>query len=118
MDGGIRISDNADLAKWGLIVIILPMGTGGMTLPGSTDLEAQVKALRSLGSNVDVIEPDNAAREVMGHNSLSAESCAAAFEARRRQDRAHAGAARAAGGVTSGRDARSILLKQPLPGAA
>ncbi|MGI4745363.1 MAG: patatin-like phospholipase family protein [Janthinobacterium lividum] len=97
MDGGMRSSDNADFAReCRSIVVISPMGTGGMTLPGSTDLEAQVKALRSFGSNVHVIEPDDAAREAMGRNPLSPESRAPAAEAGRTQARAHAGAARAA----------------------
>ncbi|WP_242154237.1 patatin-like phospholipase family protein [Sphingomonas sp. BAUL-RG-20F-R05-02] len=92
MDGGIRSSDNADLAAGcGRIVVMSPLGTGGMTLPGSGGLADQVDVLRSSGSQVLVIEPDEVARKAIGHNPLSPETRTPAAQAGRAQGWAEAG---------------------------
>ena len=89
MDGGIRSSDNADLAVGcGTIVVISPLGTGGMALPGSSSLAGQVEELRNSGSRVLVIEPDDAARQAIGHNPLSPLTRTPAAQAGRAQGRA------------------------------
>lgn len=96
MDGGMRSSDNADFAMdCGSVVVISPMGAEGMTLPGSIGLAAQVEALQQSGSTVIVIEPDDAARNAMGHNPLSPESRAPAAKAGRTQGRTFAAGAKA-----------------------
>ncbi|MGI4800337.1 MAG: patatin-like phospholipase family protein [Janthinobacterium lividum] len=88
MDGGIRSSDNADLAAGcGRIVVLSPLGTGGMQLPGGKGLEAQVDGLRNIGSRVLVIEPNEASRKAIGHNPLSPEARIPAAEAGRVQGR-------------------------------
>lgn len=89
MDGGIRSSDNADLAGGcGTIIVISPLGTGGMDLPGSHNLTAQVKDLRRAGSRVHVIEPDDAARKAIGLNPLSPATRGPAAQAGRTQGQA------------------------------
>ena len=91
MDGGIRSSDNADLAAGcGRIVVMSPLGTGGMTLPGSGGLAEQVDGLRSSGSQVLVIEPDDASRKAIGHNPLSPNARIPAAQAGRVQGRTEA----------------------------
>lgn len=72
MDGGMRSSDNADLAKgFTTAVVISPIGAGGITLPGSPDLSSQVAALERDGTRVQVIEPDEASKHAIGHDPLS-----------------------------------------------
>lgn len=74
MDGGMRSSDNADLANgYDTVLIISPIGIGGMTLPGSERLSSQVEALQRAGSRTYVIEPDDSARKAIGNNPLSPE---------------------------------------------
>lgn len=89
MDGGIRSSDNADLAAGsGSVVVISPLGTGGMALPGSSSLTGQIEELRNGGSRVRIIEPDDAARQAISHNPLSPLTRSPAAQAGRAQGRA------------------------------
>ncbi|MDX7952353.1 patatin-like phospholipase family protein [Lichenihabitans sp. Uapishka_5] len=89
MDGGIRSSDNADLAAGSeTIVVISPLGTGGVTLPGSSNLSSQVEVLHRDGARTRVIEPDDAARKAIGQNPLSPDTRIPAAEAGRAQGRA------------------------------
>lgn len=91
MDSGIRSSDNADLAAGcGRIVVMSPLGTWGMQLPGGKGLAAQVDELRSSGSKVLVIEPDDASRKAIGDNPLSPNARIPAAQAGRVQGRAEA----------------------------
>lgn len=88
MDGGIRSSDNADLAVGCATVVVLsPLGRGGITLPGGNGLSAQVAALEAAGTQVRVVEPDDAASRAIGHNPLSPEVRAPAARAGRDQGR-------------------------------
>lgn len=89
MDGGIHSSDNAYLAAGSAKVLILsPLGTQGMTLPGSVNLTSQAEALRQGGADVTLVEPDEASREAMGKNPLSPETRLPAAMAGRAQGRA------------------------------
>lgn len=89
MDGGIRSSDNADLAAgYEAIIVISPLGTGGLTLPGSSSLSSQVEALQADGARVHVIAPDDAAQAAIGHNPLSPETRLPAAVAGRAQGHA------------------------------
>ena len=92
MDGGIRSSDNADLATGcGTVVIVSPLGESGGMLPGSAGLADQVEALRAAGAKVIVVAPDEAASKAIGHNPLSPDTRTPAAEAGRAQGRALAG---------------------------
>lgn len=83
MDGGGRCSDNADLAAGAATVVVLsPLGAG------SEDLAAHVAALREQGAKVWVVEPDEAARQAIGHNPLSPDTRTPAAQAGRAQGRA------------------------------
>lgn len=86
MDGGMRSSDNADLASgYDTVVVISPIGIGGMALPGSEHLSSQVEALQRAGSRTYVIEPDDSARKAIGNNPLSPEHRRPVAEAGRAQ---------------------------------
>ncbi len=68
MDGGVRSSTNADLARGhDLVVILAPMGATPAT---SRALEEEVSGLRAGGSRVEVVVPDASALEQMGSNPL------------------------------------------------
>lgn len=89
MDGGINSSDNAYLAVGCRhIVVLSPLGTQGMTLPGSANLTSQVDALRKGGADVTIIEPDEASRNAIGQNPLSPDTRLPAANAGRAQGRA------------------------------
>jgi len=88
MDGGIRSSDNADLAAGcGMIFLLSPMGTSGMTHPGSHSLAHQIASLDQGGACVKLIEPDDAARQAIGLNPLSPDTRGPAAHAGRDQGR-------------------------------
>ena len=83
IDGGVRSSDNADLASgYANVVVLSPLGgrTGtppegqfeGLRRPPEwgVDLASQVKALRKQGSRVEVITPDADSRAAMGTNQM------------------------------------------------
>jgi len=87
IDGGVRSTDNADLASgYANVVVLSPLGGRNQTppergadpagqfeglrrLPGA-DLASQVEALRTQGSRVEVITPDADSRAAMGTNQM------------------------------------------------
>ena len=83
IDGGVRSTENADLASgYANIVVLSPLG--GRTGPPGTrpvrgppqsagvapDLASQVEDLRKRGSRVEVITPDAESRAAMGTNLM------------------------------------------------
>jgi len=81
MSGGIRSAENADLAAgYAKVVVLAPLSgrTGplpegqfeGLRRPPGADLASQVELLRSQGSHVEVITPDDASRAAMGINQM------------------------------------------------
>ncbi len=81
IDGGVRSSENADLASgYANVVVLSPLGgrsgtppegqfEGLRRFPGA-DLQSQVATLRMQGSYVAVITPDDDSRAAMGTNQL------------------------------------------------
>jgi NTE family protein len=85
VDGGVRSSENADLAKgYARVVILSPMGT---TLPriGGGGLKEQIEVLEQAGGKVYLVNPDAASRRAIGLNPLSPETRKPAAEAGRKQ---------------------------------
>jgi len=81
IDGGVRSSENADLASgYANVVVLAPLGGRSGTLPEGqfeglrrfpgSDLGSQVEALRKEGSRVEVITPDADSRTAMGTNQM------------------------------------------------
>ena len=83
IDGGVRSTDNADLASgYAHVVVLSPLGGRngtpsegqfeGLRRPPEwgVDLESQVEALRKQGSHVEVITPDADSRAAMGTNQM------------------------------------------------
>jgi NTE family protein len=89
IDGGVRSTDNADLAAgYANVVVLSPLGGRSQTPPErgaemagqfeglrrppewGTDLASQVQALRKQGSHVEVITPDADSRAAMGTNQM------------------------------------------------
>ena len=84
IDGGVRSTDNADLAAgYANVVVLSPLGGRDRTPPQAgqfeglrrppewgTDLASQVGALRQQGSRVEVITPDAGSRAAMGTNQM------------------------------------------------
>lgn len=88
MDGGVRSSDNVDLATgYHKVIVISPIGIKGATLPGSQKLSDQVEALKQAGACAHVVEPDDLARKAIGHNPLSPDTRGPAAKAGRAQGR-------------------------------
>ena len=102
MSGGIRSAENADLAAgYANVVVLAPLSgrTGtlpegqfeGLRRPPGADLASQVELLRSQGSHVEVITPDDASRAAMGINQMDlatrAPSARAGFEQGKREVR-------------------------------
>jgi NTE family protein len=70
IDGGVRSSDNADLAAGAArIVILSPLGMGA-ALPSPMPLASVVAELRSAGSEVVVVSPDEGSASAIGANPL------------------------------------------------
>jgi NTE family protein len=85
MDGGVRSSDNADLAEGAArIIVISPLGLDS-PLPTPLPLREVVAKLRAGGAEVTVIEPDKASREAIGANPLDPATRVPAAEAGRAQ---------------------------------
>jgi NTE family protein len=85
MDGGVRSSDNADLAEGAArIIVISPLGVDS-PLPTPLPLREVVAKLRAGGAEVTVIEPDKASREAIGANPLDPATRVPAAEAGRAQ---------------------------------
>jgi NTE family protein len=87
IDGGVRSTDNADLASgYANVVVLSPLGGRSQTPPEEgadpagqfeglrrapgADLASQVEALRKQGSHVEVITPDAGSRAAMGTNQM------------------------------------------------
>jgi NTE family protein len=83
INGGVRSTENADLASgYANVVVLSPFGGRSGTLPAGqfeglrrspewgTDLASQVEALRKQGSRVEVITPDADSRAAMGTNQM------------------------------------------------
>ncbi|MGI4857632.1 MAG: patatin-like phospholipase family protein [Janthinobacterium lividum] len=81
MDGGIRSSDNADLAHGARrVIVISPLGAGG-SMPGSAALPEQLRVLEEEGAAVFVIAPDAGSKTAMGVNPLDPATRALACQA-------------------------------------
>ena len=88
MDGGVRSSDNADLAAGAArIVVVSPLGMDS-ALPTPMPLREVVAGLRDGGAHVTVLSPDEASRPFIGTNSLDPAVRVPAAEAGRAQGRA------------------------------
>ncbi len=83
MSGGVRSTDNADLASgYANVVVLSPLGGRSESPPEGqfeglrrepewgTDLASQVEALRRQGSHVELITPDADSRAAMGTNQM------------------------------------------------
>jgi NTE family protein len=81
IDGGVRSSENADLASgYANVVVLSPLGGRNGTVPEGqfeglrrfpgADLGSQVEGLRKQGSRVEVITPDADSRTAMGTNQM------------------------------------------------
>ena len=87
IDGGVRSTENADLASgYANVVVLSPLGGRSGTLPDrgaapagqfeglrrppGADLASQVETLRKQGSRVEVITPDADSRAAMGTNQM------------------------------------------------
>jgi NTE family protein len=87
VDGGIRSSDNADLASGhARIVVLSPLGPDS-PFPTPLPLRTVVARLRSEGSAVTVIVPDEASVAAIGTNPLNPATRIPAAEAGRDQGR-------------------------------
>ena len=81
VDGGVRSSDNADLAAgYGRILVISPLGYDS-PIPSPMPLRAVVGQLREGGSEVTVIAPDQASAAAIGVNALDPATRVPAAEA-------------------------------------
>ena len=70
VDGGVRSTDNADLAAgYERIVVVSPLGYNS-AMPSPMPLRAVVGQLREGGSDVTVIAPDEASVAAVGVNAL------------------------------------------------
>ena len=87
VDGGIRSSDNADLATGSAeIVVLSPLGLNS-PFPSPMPLRDVVSRLRAEGSAVTVITPDGASAAAMGANPLDPATRVPAAQAGRAQGR-------------------------------
>jgi len=85
MDGGVRSSDNADLALgYARTLIVSPMGTARPEVTGDT-LEQQIETLKSAGGKTCLVEPDEASKSAIGLNPLAPETRTPAANAGRSQ---------------------------------
>lgn len=87
IDGGVRSSENADLAKgYARALILSPMGT---TLPriGGNSLNEQIEILHSSGGKTCLVSPDAKSRRAIGLNPLSLETRRPAAEGGHEQGR-------------------------------
>lgn len=88
MDGGVRSSDNADLAAGAArIVVVSPFGLNS-TLPSPLPLREVVARLAGGGARVTVLSPDAASTAAIGANPLDHATRSPAAEAGRHQGRA------------------------------
>jgi NTE family protein len=88
VDGGVRSTDNADLASgFGRAVVVSPMGLAA-ALPTAYPLRDVVARLRSGGCDVTVLAPDADSIAAMGANPLDPSTRAPSARAGRAQGRA------------------------------
>ena len=88
MDGGVRSTDNADLAAGaGRIVVISPTGMDS-AVPTLLPLREAVAALSAGGASVTVVSPDPASAAAIGSNPLDPATRTPAATAGRAQGRA------------------------------
>ena len=88
VDGGVRSSDNADLAAgYERIAVLSPLGLNS-PIPSPMPLRGVVERLRSDGSEVMVITPDEASVAAIGINPLDPATRVPAAQAGRAQGRA------------------------------
>jgi NTE family protein len=88
IDGGVRSSDNADLATgFGRITVISPLGLEP-PIPSLLPLREVVTRLRAEGSLVTVIVPDAGSAAAIGPNALDPATRTPASHAGRAQGRA------------------------------
>jgi NTE family protein len=88
MDGGVRSSDNADLAAGAArITVISPLGLNS-PLPTPMSLADALAALKDSGATVTLISPDQASTAAIGPNPLDPAARAPAAAAGRVQGRA------------------------------
>ena len=93
IDGGVRSSDNADLASgFARVVIVSPIGLSGV-LPTPFPLRDVVARLRAEGATVTVHAPDAASLAAIGANPLDPKARAPAAHAGRAQGRARGASA-------------------------
>jgi NTE family protein len=87
MDGGVRSSDNADLAEGASeVLVISPLGMNSPLLT-PLPLREVVAKLRAGGAQVTVIEPDEACKAAIGANALDPATRIPAAHAGRAQGR-------------------------------
>jgi NTE family protein len=85
MDGGVRSSDNADLAQgYARIVILSPNGVRADEIV-AFPLQEQMDILEKAGAQTYLVEPDNPSRSAIGINPLLPETRKPAAEAGRAQ---------------------------------
>jgi NTE family protein len=88
IDGGVRSSDNADLASgFARVIVVSPLGLA-MALPTPYPLRDVVARLRAEGSEVTLLSPDAASIAAMGANPLDPTTRAPSAHAGRAQGRA------------------------------
>jgi len=87
MDGGVRSSDNADLAEgYARVVILSPNGVRADEIV-AFPLKEQIEILEDAGAQTYLVEPDNLSRSAIGVNPLLPETRKPAAEAGRTQGR-------------------------------
>jgi NTE family protein len=85
MDGGVRSSDNADLAQgYARIVILSPNGVRADEIV-AFPLQEQIDILENAGAQTHLVEPDHTSRTAIGLNPLLPATRKPAAEAGRRQ---------------------------------
>ena len=81
MDGGVRSSDNADLAQgYARIVILSPNGLRADEIV-AFPLQEQLDILKNSGAKTYLVEPDHQSRTAIGINPLLPETRKPAAEA-------------------------------------
>lgn len=92
MDGGMRSSSNADLAKDcdRIVVIAVMAGRGAVTLVQAfrRKLESELQTLKDSGSRVELIVPDSACADAFGPNLMDPHRCPGAAKGGYNQGRA------------------------------
>ncbi len=95
MDGGMRSSTNADLARGYEHVLIVSVRSASAAVGPIAELtqrrlENEINALRESGSDVEILEPDETSASTLGTNLMDARNRAAAVETGLRQGRVEA----------------------------